>query len=126
MGKSHQPERHRDRLSQFHREIFSSQIKTRVQQIRDKYLGPREERTRERAKRVDGVLTGGFRAERFEDKNEVKGTRCQTMATSYQGPKMMSAPNKGGKLLSGWRESLTEKKEFVNVSFSRSLHLHLF
>ena len=83
---------------------------------RDNALGPREERTRNKASCTNGHYDGGIRFERSARAIPVKNTRCYSIGLTYQVQPNLVAPSAGGKVRGGGLDDeLKERKFMVEV-----------
>ena len=81
-----------DRVPEGKREAFT--------RVRDRFLGPRELRTPDKAVRIGDQWVGGVAWERSPSaKNISTCERASTLAQSYQRPRHLTGPAAGSKIL---------------------------
>lgn len=101
---------------------MTTEMKTRLDAARNKALGPADQRTREVPELMNGIYTGGTAIERSPRAKPVKeGTRCFTLASSYQPPNRVMSPCAPGKMLGNWDDNQFMRRDILEVCLVHTL-----
>lgn len=104
-------------LKDLHRDDFTSDMKTKIDDARDEALGRHNERTAERPIYRDGTFTSRTAFERNNRAHGIHGTRCYTLVNSFEKQPLLAAPSATSKQSdSMWDASLLMRQNIVNVS----------
>ena len=108
-----------DRLG---RGVITADFRAQIAAARDAALGKREDRTANKAVKVDGVYQGGAAFERDDLAINVRNApQCYTLAQSYQVQRNIVGPAAGAKISMGDSPSphLQLRQDIIKVGISR-------
>ena len=108
--------------SKRHRDSFTPEMKTKIDEARDEALGCHNERTPQRPIYRDRTFTGGTAFERNNRAHGIHGTRCYPLVNSFERQPLLAAPSATSKRIdTEWDDSLLMRRNIVRVRYTSNI-----